>query len=69
MIVVKPLFEDCDYTYNLLFPEPDCINLFSGYDEIIKSISYNSKKDTIVVELPGKDIIYVSFIFNLNLYN
>lgn len=62
MIVIKPLREDCDYTYNLLFPEPDTINMFSGYDEIINNISYNAKKDTVVLELPGKDIIYVSII-------
>ena len=66
MIVVKTLLENYGFSYNLLFPEPDCINLFSEYNEKIKSISYNSKKDIIVVEFPGilfiKDILLVLII-------
>lgn len=69
MIVVKPQQENCDFSYNILFPDPGSISFFESYDELINSIFYEKArgKDNIDIRLPIKDINYVR-IFNFIFY-
>lgn len=65
MIIVKPQKEKNDCSYNILFPEANSISFFDCYDDLINSLFYDSDKDIIDINLPVKDINYVSLFIYL----